>query len=939
MNSLLQDLSYAARAFTRRPSFALAVVVTLAVGIGANSAIFSVVNGVLLRPLPYEAQDRLVRVFGRYVDFGRTSFSYPDFVDLRAQATTLDRVAAYTTSGLTLTGAAEPERLENAPVIGDLFGVLGVRPLLGRTFRGDDERYGSHRVAVLSHRLWTRRFAADPAVVGRVISLNGNPYVVIGVAPPTMRLPTSAELWTPFAVDPANPPPHRRSEFLAVIGRTKSGASLERARADVAAVAKRLAQEYPQTNDNFLTEVSLLREEVVGPIRPALIVFAAAVALVLLVACGNVANLMLARAAARTREIAVRVSLGAGRQRLVRQLLTESLLLALIGGALGLALAAWGVGGLKAMRPGNVPRIEEIALDWRVIAFTLGVSVFTGLVFGLTPALQAARGDLRSGLQAGGRGMSGGSLDRMRSALVAAQVGFALVLLVGAGLLIKSFARLQDVDPGFRPDNLLTFRVSLPRPKYNSDTTRRLLFEELEKRLTALPGAQSVGAVTTLPIGGDYSYTSFFIEGVTERIPGMMHDAVPLNVTPDYLRTLGIRLRSGRAFTSQDGPTSAPVALVNVEMARRYWRGKDPIGSRITTSNPDNPNAIWRTVVGVIENTRLESLDREPYPQMLFPTAQRTPAGLDFVIRASVPPASLVPAVRREVRALDRDLPVFNVKTMDERLAEVVAQPKVNLLVLAAFAALALVIAAVGTYGVMAYAVAQRTRELGIRVALGASGDRVVRLVVRQGMLPAVAGIAIGLVGAALGARLLATQRRSRLLSLPSEASLSRLATSRRGARPARIRCWLCEANSSHGHAPAGPPLLAPRPAQESRLHHDRGALPRARHWGQFDDLQRRQRDDAAPFAVCRPGSADLREGDAPRRRARQRGPVVSGLPRREAARNDARGHRRVHVGALADVQRRRGARARARQFHLMEPVPDDRRQADARSQLSPGRG
>jgi putative ABC transport system permease protein len=757
MTSLFQDVRYAARTFARRPGFTLAVVLTLAVGIGANSAIFSVVNGVLLRPLPYEAQGRLVRVFGRYVEFGRTSFSYPDFVDLRGEATTFERIAAYASSGVTLTGVPEPERLQSAPVVGDLFGVLGVRPLLGRTFRPEEEQYGSHRVVVLSHRLWMRRFAGDRATVGRVISLNGNPYVVVGVAPPTMRVPEFAELWTPFAVNPADSPPNRRSEFLGVIGRMKPGVSLDRARVDVAAVAKRLAEEYPQTNANFLTETSLLRDEVVGPIEPALIVFTAAVALVLLVACGNIANLMLARAAARAREIAVRVSLGADRRRLVRQLLTESLLLGLAGGVLGLALATWGVGALKAMRPGNIPRLNEITLDWRVLAFTLGVSVVTGLVFGLAPALQAARGDVPSALQAGARGVSGGALDRMRGALVAAQVAFALILLIGAGLLIKSFGRLQDVDPGFRPDNLLTFRVSLPASKYSSDTTRRLLFGELEKRLAALPGAQSVGAVSNLPIGGDYPYITFFIEGVTERIPGVMQDAVPLSVTPDYLRTLGIRLRSGRGFTEQDGPTPARVALVNVEMARRFWRGKNPIGSRITLGNPQNPAATWRTVVGVIENTRLETLDREPYPQMIFPAAQTDRAAMDFAIRTSVPPASLVPAVRREVRALDRDLPVFNVKTMEDRLAEVVAQPKVNLVVLAAFAALALLIAAIGTYGVMAYAVAQRTRELGIRVALGASGERVVRLVVRQGMVPAVVGVGIGLVGAALGARLLAS--------------------------------------------------------------------------------------------------------------------------------------------------------------------------------------
>lgn len=756
VQTLLQDLRYAARAFTRRPSFTLAVVLTLAIGIGANSAIFSVVNGVLLRPLPYQGQDRLLRVFGRYAEFGRTSFSYPDFVDLRAQATVFDRIAAYASSGITLTGGAEPERLQTAPVVGDLFGALGVRPLLGRTFRPEDERFGSHRVVVLSHRLWTQRFSADPSVVGRIITLNGNPYVVVGVAPPEMRLPASADMWTPFAANPASPP-HRRSEFLGVIARMKPGVSLERASGDVAAVAKRLSQDYPATNARFLTEVSLLRDEVIGSIRPALIVFTVAVALVLLVACGNVANLMLARAAARTREVAVRISLGAGRRRLIRQLLTESLFLALVGGALGLALAAWGVGAIKAMRPGNLPRIDEIALDWPVVAFTVAVSVLTGLVFGLAPAVQAARGDLRSALQAGGRGASGGGLDRMRGALVAAQVAFALVLLIGAGLLIRSFARLQDVDPGFRPDNLITFRISLPSARYGSDTARRLFFDDLDRRLRAVPGAQSVGATTDLPIGGDYSYTSFEIEGMTERIPGVMQDAVPLSVTPDYLRTLGIRIRSGRGFTAQDGPTSARVAIVNAAMARRFWRGKNPIGSRITLGDPSDPDVVWRTVVGVIDDTRLESLDREPYPQMLFPVSQQPSSVLDFAIRTSGPPTSIVPALRREVRALDPDLAVYSIKTMEERLAEVVAQPKVNLVVLAVFAVVALAIAAIGTYGVMAYAIAQRTRELGIRVALGASGDRVVRLVVRQGMMPALAGIGVGLIGALLGARLLSS--------------------------------------------------------------------------------------------------------------------------------------------------------------------------------------
>ena len=743
MDTLLRDLRYSLRLLSRAPAFTAAVVLTLALGIGANAAIFSVVNGVLLKPLPYQDPDRLVMVWGKHTTIGREVASWPDFVDWRDGTTAFEQLAGSGNIALNLgSDTGEPERVRGNRVTANWLPTFGARPMLGRGFTKEDEVFGSHRVVVLSHGLWQRRFGGKPELVGQPITMNGVPYTVIGVAPPGFRYPETAEMWVPLAFDPARLP-SRRGDFLTVVGRLKPGATVERAQSELTAMMTRLAGEYPQTNTGWTAEVIPLHEQVVGNVRRALLVFSGAVGLVLLIACANVANLMLARAAAREREIAVRASLGAGRARIAGQLLTESVVLSVLGGALGLLLAAWGVGALRALRPGNLPRLDEVGVDGPVLAFTAAISVVTGMAAGLAPLLRLTRTELSSSLREGSRGAAGGRLDRVRGGLVMSQVALALVLLTGAGLLVKSFSRLMSVDPGFSADSRLTFAVSLPASKYAEEPRVVGFYEQLQARLAALPGVRSVGATTSLPMGGGFGYNTFLIRGRPLPEPSVVQDAAVSAVTPGFFQTLRIPLRSGRVFSAtQDGLGTPQTVVVNEAMVQRFWRGQDPIGQRVSLG--DTSEAGWYTIVGVVGDLRIEELTRDPYPQIYFSAPQVASRTLTVVAHTSGDPLRLAAAVRREVAALDRDLPVFELTTMEERMARSVAQPRVNLALLAVFAGVALALAAVGIYGVVSYTVSQRTREIGIRVALGASGREVLGLIVRQGMAPALLGVAAG---------------------------------------------------------------------------------------------------------------------------------------------------------------------------------------------------
>jgi putative ABC transport system permease protein len=634
-------------------------------------------------------------------------------------------------------------------VIADYFETLGVRPAAGRWFVPDEFVFGSHRVVVLSHGLWERRFGADPAIVGQTITLNARPYTVVGVAPESMRLPARAQLWTPLAFDPASRPQSRRGDFLSVVARLKPGVSQARAQADMAAIARRLAEAYPQTNARIGVDVISLHDQLVGQIRPALLVFSGAVAFVLLIACANVANLLLARATAREREMAVRAALGAGRKRLVRQMLTESLVLAVGGGVVGLLLAWWGVHGLKAAAPPTLPRLDEIGLDPIALGFTAVAVLVTGFLFGIAPAWRGSAFALHGTLGAGGRaGIGGGRGERLRGVLVVTQVALALVLLVGSGLLVRTFARLQQVDLGFDPRDVLTAQLVLPGAKYTSEERMMSFFDALRERLTATPGVRTVALSSDVPLGGGYNYLSFQVIGQPAPRPGEnLPDAVPTAATGEYFAALRIPLQSGRLFTQADGPNAPRVAVVNQELVKKAFAGRDPLGQRISFGNPTDSTS-WLTIVGVVGSTRLEGVGLETYAQAFTPLAQSVVPYVYVVARTNGDPASLTPALRREVAALDATLPLSNILSMEQRAAESVAQFKLNSVIVTLFAVVALVLASVGIYAVIAYAVAQRTREIGIRMALGAARADVLRLIVRDGMSPTVLGVVIGALGA-----------------------------------------------------------------------------------------------------------------------------------------------------------------------------------------------
>ncbi|MCA1815291.1 MAG: ABC transporter permease [Acidobacteria bacterium] len=753
MGNLLQDVRYALRLLFRRPAFTAVAVATLALGVGATTAIFSVVNAVLLKPLPYPQAERLVQVWETNPKRGwtRDTISPQNFADWQAQNNSFDAITAYEYESFIATGGGEPERLVGILASSSFFDVMGVKPARGRTFQAGEDRQGAGRVVVLSDRLWRRRFGGRADALGQAVTLNGESYTVVGVMPPDFSFPTQRiDLWSP-SVDLARP---RGDHFMFAAARLKPGVTIKQAQEDVDAVARRLGEQYPDSNANSGVALVSLHEETVGKVRPALLVLLGAVALMLLIACVNVANLLLARATARQKELAVRAALGASRLRLARQLLTESLLLALVGGGAGLLLSVWGVALLVKASAGSIPRAAEIGVDARAFLFALAASALTGLLFGLAPALNFSAPDLNRSLKEGTKAAGSPRQSRAQSFLVATEIALALVLLVGAGLLLKSYARLLRVDPGFDAEQVLTARLDLPEAKY-PDQDRQLEFaRQAVGRIRALPGVESAGAVSDLPFSGSRSARSFEIEGRPTGENTMTPSADYRRATPDYFRAIGIRLVRGRAFTEGDRQGAPPVAVVNETFARRFFPGEEVLGKRVIYGDGKGKK-ITREIVGVVADVVHDDLTGERAPEVYVPFAQHPQGEMFFAARSAGDPLALTTALRRAVLDVDRDVPVYSVMTMRQRLDVSVAPQRFNALLLAVFAAVAVLLAGVGVFGVMSYAVAQRTHEIGIRMALGAQRRDIRRLVLSRAMRVTLVGVACGLAAALALTRLM----------------------------------------------------------------------------------------------------------------------------------------------------------------------------------------
>jgi putative ABC transport system permease protein len=761
MRTLWQDVRYGARAMRANPGFTLVAVVALALGVGANTAIFSVVNAVLLRPLQYPNAARVVVIQELNPEGRRVQVTPANFLDWREQATAFEQMAAVLTRPANLAVGDESERVNFAMASVSLFDVFGVRPRAGRFFLPDEEKAGHAPVVVLSHALWQRRFGADPSVVGRSVTLDGQTYEVVGVAPEGFSYPDRTEVWVPpFARVPTLGPQQdvaraRGSGFLSAVALLKQGETLGHARAEMEAITARLRQQYPEFNGKRFDRVETLQENLVGETGRALLLLLGAVALVLLIACANVANLLLARAAGRQKEMAVRAALGATRLRLARQLLVESVLLALLGGAAGLLLGWWGVDLLKGLLPAEFPRAADIAVDPRVLFFTLLVSCATGLAFGLAPALQFTRPDVQGALKESARGSTGGARGgRLRNMLIVSEVALSLVLLVGAGLLFRSFLTLRAVELGFRPQGILTFGLRPSGERFQTDAQYSAFFRDVAERVAALPGVEAVGVINTLPLSKGPT-TAFEVEGRPRLRPDEWPKVNYRSVSPDYFRAAGVAVVKGRVPDAHDTAAAPRVLAVNQALARRDFPNEDPIGKRISYGLRADGQPSWFEIVGVVSDVRSEEPGREAAAEIYVSYLQDPFAGMSYVVRTSVEPESLVPAVREAVRAVDKAQPVADVRTMEQLVGESFAQPRFNSLILGLFACMALVLAAAGIYGVMSYAVTQRTHEIGIRIALGAQHGDVLRLVVGRGMALALAGVALGLLAALALTRLM----------------------------------------------------------------------------------------------------------------------------------------------------------------------------------------